>query len=309
MQLRPSWEDLVSSPSHSEGRPLPGRPPLKAEEAPAPWSFRETWLALLIPLVPWLLLALGSQLQGSRLPAPKTPLSLQQDLEGALTALLSTMIVEGAFLLVALFFARRALRRQAESQPAEPLVTERSGEATSRLAPSVARRKHIPVGAVLHALGLRRFHPLFVWLVIAFLALLYVVNSLYSALLEGLHLPLQTNDQVILESSRLAPLTTVALLVLAVLVAPLCEEIFFRGFVLPGLRRGLATGWAIVVSALVFGLAHADLGSLPVLIVIGLLLAILRWWSGSIYPGLLLHMLNNGISAMVILLYMLGRLH
>ncbi|WP_376795769.1 type II CAAX prenyl endopeptidase Rce1 family protein [Thermogemmatispora sp.] len=305
----------MSLSSHSAGGPPPDRPPLRAEEAPVPWSFRETWLALLIPLVPWLLLSLGAQLQGSRLPNPKTPLPWQQDLAGALAAALSTVVVEGAFLLVALFFARRALRRQTQTQPgAEPAATSTSeAEGTSTPPRAVPAAKgshsHVSLGMVLQALGLRRFRPLFLWLVVGFLALLYVVNSLYSALLEGLKLPLQTNDQVILESSRLAPLTTTVLLVLAVIVAPVCEEIFFRGFVFPGLRRGLAPGWAVVVSALVFALAHADLGSLPVLIVIGLLLAVLRWWSGSLYPGLLLHVLNNGISAVVIVLYMLGSLH
>jgi membrane protease YdiL (CAAX protease family) len=299
----------VSSLSYPERDPQPDRPPQRTEEAPVPWSFRETWLALLIPLVSWLLLSLGTQLQGSRLPAPKAPLSLQQDLEGALAAALSTLVVEGAFLLVALFFARRALRRQAASEAGKLATTDASGEIPPSSATATAKEVRVPLGAVLQTLGLRRFRPLFLWLIVAFLALLYLINGLYSALLEGLHLPLQTNDQVILESSRLAPLTTVVLLALAVIVAPLCEEIFFRGFVFPGLRRGLPVGWAVLVSALIFGLAHADLGSLPVLIVIGLLLALLRWWSGSLYPGLLLHMLNNGISAAVILLYMLGRLH
>ncbi|WP_141727573.1 CPBP family intramembrane glutamic endopeptidase [Thermogemmatispora onikobensis] len=299
--------------SHPDRGPQSDRPSQRREEAPVPWSFRETWLAIFIPLVPWLLLSLllslGAQLQGNRLPGPKAPLSLQQDLEGALAAALSTLVVEGAFLLVALFFARRALRRQSAPRAAEPAQTGAGDEIRSSSTLAAAKEERVSLGSVLQALGLRRFRPHFLWLVVAFLALLYVVNSLYSALLEGLHLPLQTNDQVILESSRLEPLTTVTLLVLAVIVAPLCEEIFFRGFVFPGLRRGLATGWAVLASALVFGLAHADLGSLPVLIVIGLLLALLRWWSGSVYPGLLLHMLNNGISATVILLYMLGRLH
>jgi sodium transport system permease protein len=59
--------------------------------------------------------------------------------------------------------------------------------------------------------------------------------------------------------------------------------------------------WAAVgVSAVVFGLAHADLGSFVPLVVIGLVLAVLRWRTGSLWPGILLHALNNGVAAVAI---------
>jgi CAAX protease family protein len=94
--------------------------------------------------------------------------------------------------------------------------------------------------------------------------------------------------------------------VAAVFVAPFCEEVFFRGFVFPGLRRKMPVALAIVTSALLFAVAHADIGSFAVLLVIGLLLAFVCWRSGSIWPGMPLHMLNNGIGAISILLVMWG---
>jgi len=92
-----------------------------------------------------------------------------------------------------------------------------------------------------------------------------------------------------------------------VFVAPICEEVFFRGFVFAGLLRGMAPVWAIVFSSLIFAVAHFDVGSFVVLFIIGLALAFLRWRTKSIWPGILLHMLNNGIAALGIIVVMLGR--
>ena len=64
--------------------------------------------------------------------------------------------------------------------------------------------------------------------------------------------------------------------------------------------------WAIVLSALIFGVAHADPGSFVVLFFIGLALAFVRWRTDSLWPGILLHMLNNGIAALLIVLAMHG---
>jgi membrane protease YdiL (CAAX protease family) len=159
-------------------------------------------------------------------------------------------------------------------------------------------------------LGFRKFPvaQTFLWIVVLTIAILFV-NNIYQYLITTFHLNLQTNDQVLLAESKRAPLTTYATLLVAVFIAPFCEEIFFRGFVFPGLRNGMAVGWAIVFSALLFGVAHADPGSFVVLFIIGIALAFLRWRTKSIWPGMILHMLNNGIGALVIILYMQGVLH
>jgi membrane protease YdiL (CAAX protease family) len=285
--LKPAFDDRYPAAASAHARAS------APADSTVPWTFRQTWLGLLIPLIPWLLLSLLAMSQGSRQPQLTAPLSPAQDGQIALVEAITTLLIEGAFLAVSLGFAHRALQQSRLHAAASPMATQE---------PAV----RLPV--VLRSLGLRGFRLGVLWLVPLFLVVLYATNDLYSTLIQVLHLPLETNDQVILESSRYAPITTYTVLALAVFVAPLCEEIFFRGFMLPGLQRGLPTGWAIVISALIFGIAHADLGSLPVLVVIGLLLAILRQRSGSLYPGLLLHILNNGLSAALILLSMAGLL-
>lgn len=47
-------------------------------------------------------------------------------------------------------------------------------------------------------------------------------------------------------------------MILATVFAPVCEEVFFRGFVFGGLRRRLRFRWAALLSGLFFGFMHAD---------------------------------------------------
>jgi uncharacterized protein len=78
-------------------------------------------------------------------------------------------------------------------------------------------------------------------------------------------------------------------------IAPVVEELMFRGegFALLG-RYGR---WvAIVGTALAFGLGHGLLLGLPILVVFGLGLALLRDRTGSVYPGIALHALFNGVA-------------
>ena len=140
--------------------------------------------------------------------------------------------------------------------------------------------------------------------VILFIAI-FAIDNLYQYVITVLHLNLQTNDQVLLQRSKIAPISTYATLLAAVFVAPFCEEIFFRGFVFPGLCATMPVGWAIVSSSLLF-LAHADPGSFAVLFIIGLALAFLRWRTKSLWPGVFLHFLNNGLGALLIILVMQG---
>jgi membrane protease YdiL (CAAX protease family) len=54
--------------------------------------------------------------------------------------------------------------------------------------------------------------------------------------------------------------------------------------------------WGVVISALVFGIAHLSLGELPALFVLGLGLGWLRLHSGRLGPSVLMHGLWNGLT-------------
>jgi membrane protease YdiL (CAAX protease family) len=84
---------------------------------------------------------------------------------------------------------------------------------------------------------------------------------------------------------------------LVVVVAPFSEEIFFRGFMFTGLRRRLPFIVAAVISAAIWGLFHftgpGSWGVVLQLSVFGVILAWLYQRTGSIWPTIAVHALNN----------------
>jgi membrane protease YdiL (CAAX protease family) len=82
----------------------------------------------------------------------------------------------------------------------------------------------------------------------------------------------------------------------AVLMAPVIEEVFFRGFIFGGLWQ--RWGWmrAGVVSSLLFGLAHLSLYLVPPFAAIGFLFAWSYRRTGSLVPGIIAHGITNAVS-------------
>lgn len=87
-----------------------------------------------------------------------------------------------------------------------------------------------------------------------------------------------------------------------VIAAPLGEELFFRGFALPALRRSWGIVAAVLVSGALFSLLHMDPVGFLGLMEIGVMLAALRWWSGSLWAAVLGHAVNNGIAGAAFML-------
>ena len=80
----------------------------------------------------------------------------------------------------------------------------------------------------------------------------------------------------------------------AIVLAPaLCEELFFRGFVLTGLCAHYGPRWALGGSALLFAASHFNPWQFLPLFLFGLFLGALVYWTHSIYPAILAHALNN----------------
>jgi len=104
------------------------------------------------------------------------------------------------------------------------------------------------------------------------------------------------------------PWERLAIAVAASTVAPLCEELAFRGYLLSalGLRRRPAV--AIALSALVFALIHLDPVRFPAVLFLGLLYGWIAWRTGSVWPSALAHVVNNGIVSAVALAGGGGRL-
>ena len=85
-------------------------------------------------------------------------------------------------------------------------------------------------------------------------------------------------------------------LVLAGVIAPLAEEMFFRGFVFTGLLRPLGFTGALIVSSLVFAVVHLQVMTILPIFVLGCLLAWLYYRSGSLWPSILVHATYNSVA-------------
>ncbi len=90
----------------------------------------------------------------------------------------------------------------------------------------------------------------------------------------------------------------------ASILAPIFEEIIFRGFLLPSLTKYLPTSGAIIVTALIFSLAHLSLSEAIPLATLGIILGIVYTRSRSLLASITLHSLWN--SGTLISLYILG---
>src|SRR3954462_5171936 len=144
------------------------------------------------------------------------------------------------------------------------------------------------MGEILRRLGVRRFQPsAFKWMAAAVGAYL-LFALLYSLLI------VEPKQKDIAEGFGAIPVQVL----LIVIAAPISEEVCFRGMLFGGLRRSLPRIPAALLAGLIFGGLHALTGVtvVPPLIAFGFILCLLYEKTGSIVPGIMLHMLNNVVA-------------
>lgn len=95
-----------------------------------------------------------------------------------------------------------------------------------------------------------------------------------------------------------SPYIVILTLIVYAAVPALCEELLVRG-VLMGVLRPLGDGFAIVASAAVFGIMHGNLMQAPSAFAAGLLFGYVAVKTGSLWPGIIAHFINNFISTAV----------
>jgi membrane protease YdiL (CAAX protease family) len=88
--------------------------------------------------------------------------------------------------------------------------------------------------------------------------------------------------------------------VVAILLAPIVEELFFRGFVLRTLYKHIGATWAIIITTLIFASLHFEFQAIVPLLILSLVLSVLFIRTKSIWPGIIFHILNNTIAFTVI---------
>jgi membrane protease YdiL (CAAX protease family) len=128
----------------------------------------------------------------------------------------------------------------------------------------------------------------------------YVLAGLVLSLaLQGLAHLLPIPKELPIDSFFRTPAEAWALGILSVTLAPLIEELFFRGFLYPVLARRLGLPVAVFLTALGFALLHgAQLmfawGPVLVIFLVGVVLTMVRARQNSVAASVLIHMAYNG---------------
>lgn len=151
-----------------------------------------------------------------------------------------------------------------------------------------AQRGAETLGQIFSRLGVRRFRPsAFKWMAATVGA--YLLFAFFYSLLI-----VEPKQEDIAEAFGPVPVQVL----LIVIAAPVSEEICFRGMLFGGLRERFPRLAAALIAGLVFGALHALTGvtAVPPLIVFGFVLSLLYEKTGSIVPGIILHMLNNSVA-------------
>lgn len=81
-----------------------------------------------------------------------------------------------------------------------------------------------------------------------------------------------------------------------VVIAPVAEEILFRGYLLGKLRKHVPVWAAILVTSALFGLVHFAWNVGVDVFALSIILCLLRIGTGRLWPAILLHMLKNGLA-------------
>jgi CAAX protease family protein len=145
-------------------------------------------------------------------------------------------------------------------------------------------------------LGLRRtrLRPALGWSALTVIGF-FVLSGVWAALVDIKERD-QLPDDLGVHQSTVA---LVAVCVLVTVIAPIAEELLFRGYVFTALRRWRGPWVAALLTGIVFGLIHV--ASAPVvflvpLAILGFLLCLLRWRTGSLLPCIGVHAFNNAIA-------------
>jgi len=247
--------------------PEPAQPPATQEPPPAaaPGS-GSSWTAAGFPYADWELRRTVLGLAGGLLLALFTPLLIlpfDPDLESTGALLAAQALFAGSLVLVSIGIA--------------------SGEG-----------RKWDTAKALSLLGLRGFKPS----ALGWMALAYVAYFIFVAVYGTLITPPEQEDIARELGLDTGPVAAVAVVFVIAVLAPISEEIFFRGMLFGGLRRRLPTIGAAAISAVVFGALHAPTGptAVPPLIAFGFVLALLYERSGSLGPPIILHAINNSLA-------------
>ncbi len=141
--------------------------------------------------------------------------------------------------------------------------------------------------------------PSFIIGIIALGGLLYLLgwNSWVTS-----HYSAKPQQMVELIQSTEHGATIAAIAIAAIIIAPIAEEIIFRGYLYPVVKRFSERWFATLFNGLLFGIIHFNLMGLPLLILMGVILVILYEVTGSLWAPIACHAAFNALQIILMLI-------
>jgi membrane protease YdiL (CAAX protease family) len=139
--------------------------------------------------------------------------------------------------------------------------------------------------------GFRRPTRAYFWVVPLGLAAAYAVGIVHDAIVHP-------HEQQIVSDFPHTTLGAVLFVLVAVVMAPVFEEILFRAFLFRGLANSLGWVWGAIISGAVFGAAHLQLDVFLPLAALGFILAWAYRQTGSLWTNITMHAMFNAIAVL-----------
>ncbi|WP_374717417.1 lysostaphin resistance A-like protein [Neobacillus sp.] len=147
--------------------------------------------------------------------------------------------------------------------------------------------------------GVRSFSTKY-WLKIPIWLLITIILSVAVVLLTSLLGNSVDNSKTESLQQNINLFTILIGIISAGVVSPVYEEIFYRGFIYRWLRVRLGMNWGIVISSLIFTIAHfPTLNAMPVNFINGVVFAWAYEKTGSSIPGMIVHGVFNTIAVLL----------
>ena len=161
----------------------------------------------------------------------------------------------------------------------------------------IRRRKYHWIAA-----GLRPISQRWVAISIAIGLLAIPVSSLVAVAVQYLlDLPLDNHQLPFLLPEDISTAGMIMMVILVGLIVPFAEELFFRGILYQWMRDRFGIWIGIIGSSLLFGIVHGEIAVGAAAFVLGLILALVYERSQSLWPGVIIHALNNTVK--IVFLY------
>jgi membrane protease YdiL (CAAX protease family) len=119
---------------------------------------------------------------------------------------------------------------------------------------------------------------------------------MYTVIVKGIGVDILVPPELSDSFDRPTGMSRLILAFIVVVMAPVAEETFFRGFVLQGLARRAGPMGAAIGSSVLFSLSHGSVGMLVPTFLSGLILAGVFMKTGSLTPGIFAHSMQNSLA-------------